>query len=312
MMRFTGLGYIEEAIRPHIAGNFADILKAATTHPLMLHYLDQARSIGPNSLIGKIRGRGLNENLAREVIELHTLGVGAQYTQNDVRELAELFTGMSVSHEKGFVFRQNIVEPGAETVLGVQYGGARPSMQAIHDVLDQLAVHPATARHIARKLAIHFIADEPDRGLVDHIATAFSRSGGALLPTYQALLEHPASWQVFGQKARQPFDFVIAAIRALGVPAQRLTALRPQEVRIIFSRAFAAMGQNYGRPNGPDGWPEEAAHWVTPQGLAARIEWSMKTPEILMKPLPDPRLFVKQALGWRASPQLVSPEFQRR
>ena len=97
MMRFTGLGYIEEAIRPHIAGNFADILKAATTHPLMLHYLDQARSIGPNSLIGKIRGRGLNENLAREVIELHTLGVGAQYTQNDVRELAELFTGMSVS-----------------------------------------------------------------------------------------------------------------------------------------------------------------------------------------------------------------------
>jgi len=330
MMRFSGLGYVEEAIRPHIAGRFADILKAAVTHPLMLHYLDQARSIGPNSVVGLARGRGLNENLAREVIELHTLGVGAPYTQNDVRELAELFTGMNVSHEKGFRFRHVTVEPGAETILGVEYGGGIPSMQPIYDVLDNLAVHPATAQHIARKLAMHFVADKPDRRLVDHIARAYSHSGGALLPTYQALLEHPASWQIPGQKARQPFDFVVAAIRALGVPAQRLTTLKPKQLRRIFSRAFIAMGQNYGRPPGPDGWPEDATYWVTPQGLTARIEWSMKMPERLMRPLPDPRLFVHQALGGRASPQLqfaagaaetrtagigivlVSPEFQRR
>ncbi|NHX27388.1 DUF1800 domain-containing protein, partial [Escherichia coli] len=248
ILRGLEFGYVEEAIRPNITGSFAGLLKAAVTHPMMLHYLDQARAVGPNAP-GAKGVRGLNENLAREVLELHTLGVGAPYAQDDVRELAELFTGMTVNSEQAFNFRPRLAEPGAEEVLGQRYGGATARLADIHAALDDLAHHPATARHIATKLAVHFVADLPDTGLVDHIAGTYAQTGGDLLACYGALLDHPAAWGAEAQKARQPFDFVAASLRALDAPMPEgdKAPLR------LFARPMAEMGQPIEGPIGPDG-----------------------------------------------------------
>ncbi|HEX9857469.1 MAG TPA: DUF1800 family protein, partial [Paracoccaceae bacterium] len=150
---------VEDAIRPHVARRFGDMLKAAVLHPAMLMYLDQAQSIGPASPVGQRRGRGLNENLARELIELHTLGVGAAYSQADVTEMAELLTGLRFDPGFGTDFEPRWAEPGPERVLGRVYAG--PGAAPVLEALDDLAVRPETARHIARKLAVHFVADQP-------------------------------------------------------------------------------------------------------------------------------------------------------
>ncbi|MEM8699790.1 MAG: DUF1800 family protein, partial [Pseudomonadota bacterium] len=146
-----------EAIRPHIMGNFADMLVAVTRHPVMLDYLDQRVSVGPNSRAGRRREQGLNENLAREILELHTMGVGSSYAQADVRELAELLTGYTYHGETGaFRFVENRAEPGAETVLGRTYGRGKPDPGEAEQALRDIAAHPETHRHLARKLAVHF------------------------------------------------------------------------------------------------------------------------------------------------------------
>jgi len=320
--------YADEAIRPNLAGDFATLLKSAVTHVAMLLYLQQAYSAGPNSPVIKKRpDRGLNENLAREVLELHTLGVEAGYSQTDVRQLAELFTGLSYQAGEGFRFRGPFVEPGAETVLGRSYEGG---LADIHAALDDLARHPATARHLARKLAVHFVDDRPDPALVDHVAAAYSASDGDLTATYSALLDHPAAWTPERRKVRQPFDFIAAALRALDMPGAQVAALPTRKTNGRLLGPMALMGQPWERPDGPDGLPEEAAAWVTPQGMAARIQWAMHAPQVLMDGLPDPRTFVVSALGGTASADLAfaagaaatraegiglvlaSPEFQRR
>jgi len=318
-----------DAIRPHLNGRFADMLKAVTRHPAMLLYLNQADSIGPNSIAGRRREKGLNENLAREILELHTLGVDGPYGQDDVRQLAELLTGFSVDRDSGvFTFRPAIAEPGAETVLGRSYGGARASEKDALAALDDLAAHPATARHIARKLAAHFTADEPDADLVRHVEGAFSRSQGHLPAVYAALIDHPAAWDSFGAKVKQPFDFLVSACRAAGVEA---AAIRENRDR-IGRRSMAAlrmMGQPLYNPPAPNGWPEEAAAWITPQGLAARMEIASAIGRKLAGRT-DPRQFLDAALGDAAGSDtrfavgaaaekwegialaLASPEFNRR
>ncbi len=274
-LRFVTTAYVEDAIRPNITGRFADLLKAADMHPAMLIFLDQTSSIGPDSPIGKRSGKGLNENLAREIIELHTLGVKGAYTQKDVRQFAKLLTGLYYNFRTGSSFRAAAAEPGAETVLGHSYGGGPASVADIEAAFDDLARHPATARHIATKLAVHFVSDKPDPALVDHVATAFAGSDGDLMATYAALLEHPSAWKNPGEKARQPFDFVVASLRALNVPAQTVAGLDAGKTRLWLAAPMEAMGQPWQRPNGPDGWPEEMDYWITPQGLAARIEWAL-------------------------------------
>lgn len=323
--------FADEAIRPHIAGRFGDMLVAVVTHPMMLTFLDQSRSFGPNSTFATKRNRGLNENLAREILELHTLGVGGSYAQIDVRGFAELLTGLYYEPVKGFQFRPGMAEPGAETVLGKSYGDeARPKLADIIAALQDIAVHPDTARHLAHKLATHFTADQPDEQLVEHISAAYSSSSGNLAVVYAALLEHPATWASFGAKAKQPYDFLVSSVRALGVAQARFLALGPEDIRDNFLVPLQLMGQPYQEPNGPDGWAEEAEAWITPQGLAGRIQWAMTTPELLTDQIPDPRSFVTTALGDAAGPQLLlaaeraesltqgvgiilaSPEFNRR
>ena len=349
MTRWAVSAYVEEAIRPHLTGSFADLLIAAVTHPMMLLYLDQSNSIGPNSRVAERRAEkkaqnpdsndatagGLNENLAREVMELHTLGVGAAYSQDDVRQLAELFAGMMVVlKDEGLTFQTSRGEPGPETVLGQSYGGAKPAMADVIAVLRDLARHPDTARHLARKLAVHFVADDPDPALIDALTARYLETDGALLAVYDVLLTHPAALAPPLSKAKQPFDFVASSLRALGVPGARLTGLNRVQVQRNLIRPMTRMGQPWEVPTGPDGWDEPDTAWITPQGLAARIEWAMALHDKLEDGLgltpPDPRGLVTTALGPAAHQAvvfaagaaetraegigivLVSPQFQRR
>ncbi|MDE3240879.1 MAG: DUF1800 domain-containing protein [Paracoccaceae bacterium] len=293
----------EEAIRPNIATTFPQMLRAVITHPAMLVYLNQNTSFGPNSPAGKRQHKGLNENLGREVLELHTLGVGAAYTQTDVRQMAFLLTGLTVRPDTGFTFAPGMVEPMTEVVLGHRYGGPpREKLSQIYLALDEIALRPETAQHVCTKLATYFVADQPDKGLVAAMVAAYRAGDGALLPVYRAMLDHPAARAPLGAKVRRPFDFVMASVRALQPPAATLKALDRMQVNRLFAGPMANMGQAFQRAAGPNGWPEAAAAWIQPQFLAARIQWAMAAPVALHPDLPDPRDFVQVALAEAASP----------
>ncbi|MBL4928543.1 DUF1800 domain-containing protein [Fuscibacter oryzae] len=318
----------EEAIRPHLTGNFADMLTAVALHPAMLIYLDQSFSTGPNSALGKRKGKGLNENFARELLELHTLGVGAGYAQDDVRELAKLLSGLSWRLRTGFSFNPQKTEPGPQVVLGKTYAG--DTLDTVREVLGDLARRPETATHLARKLAVHFVADAPDAGLVAALEGAFLQGGGALMPVYEVLLRHPAALVPEMAKARQPWDFLVASLRALGVTGDDIMAWPGKHLTRRIIKPLIAMGQPWKQPRGPDGWAEDFAAWISPSGLATRITWAMSVPETILRPLPDPAAVARGAFGtnppdtviWAASRAetradgiglvLASPAFNRR
>ena len=300
------LAYAEEAIRPNMMGRFTDLLPAAVLHPFMLRYLDQNSSIGPNSRFGQSRdGRGLNENLAREILELHTLGVAGGYSQRDVTQLAELLTGVTFDAAGQFKFFPRRAEPGAEEILGRSYGGAEPARVAdIRAALRDIARHPSTGRHLAWKLATHFVADTPDEALVEDMAAVYRATDTDLSATVEAMLRHPAAWVPERRKARPPIGFIGASLRALDVDPATLDTLTPRQIRTQFRRTLSRMGQEWENAAGPDGFPEEAAAWITPQGMAMRINFALRMPERLVEELPDPRAFVETALG-RTAPEEV-------
>jgi uncharacterized protein (DUF1800 family) len=303
------LAQVEDAIRPNLTGRFADLLRAAILHPAMITYLDQNRSSGPNSALGSKRGKGLNENLARELLELHTLGSGAGYKQADVYQTAELLTGLSfdLADGKGGHFDTRRVEPGPEWVLGQKYDGE--GMVPIHALLDDLAARPETARHIARKLVVHFITDSPKQGDVASVEQAFNDSGGDLMTVYRTLLGLMPCTSGDALKIRQPYDFMVASFRALGTTGADLTALDRQTQRRVLVLPMAAMGQPFKSARGPDGAAEEAEAWITPLGLAARLNWVIslqRGQQALVTPIADPATMARQALGTRASPELLA------
>lgn len=276
-----------EAIRPHVLGRFPDMLRAVSQHPAMLLYLDNHLSIGPDSSIARQvarlsarqparraprRALGLNENLGRELLELHTLGVDGGYTQQDVTTLAAVITGWSIGGRVGrfeagepgrFFFREAFHEPGAKTVLGRRY--ADEGVKQGERVLADLARHPKTARHIATKLARHFIADEPPAAAVDAVAKAFLDSEGHLPTVYAALFARPEAWNPAAAKYKTPADFVQSTWRAfdLPVPAGR-GGLSPQVL----------LGQRPFQPGSPAGWPDRAVDWDGSAALIQRIEWA--------------------------------------
>lgn len=222
MRLYTSL-YEAEALRPNISGPFSALLKAAIIHPAMLIYLDQNRSQGPNSRRAQQTGKGLNENLGRELLELHTLGVDGGYTQKDVIDAALMLTGLGVINKEAAAgFRPLFAEPGPLTFMGKTYGGRRRSLADIEEMLDDLAAMPQTARHICRKLVVHFISDNPPEPLITVMVNAWNQSGGDLFEVYRAMLNQPAAWENPLEKARQPYDFVVAGLRALDVPAASL------------------------------------------------------------------------------------------
>ena len=280
MPAIAGL-YENEAIRPNITGNFADLLLACEQHPAMILYLDNQRSIGPGSTLGKRANRvqrerniGLNENLAREILELHTLGVDGGYTQQDVTTFAKVITGWSIggASENGrfadgepgtFEFRALIHEPGNHEVLGKRY--SQNGVRQGEAVLRDLAAHPSTARFIAEKLARHFVADEPPQALVDMLAATYLENGGELTPVYRALVEAREAWATPFAKYKSPHDFVISTMRAFNHV--------PDDSRFIIG-ALDLMGQAPFRPGSPAGWPDTADEWGGADALYKRIEWS--------------------------------------
>jgi len=277
----TGLAgsFEREAIRPHVLGNFSDLLLAVETHPAMLLYLDNHLSVGPHSegalrLERRAQPRkiGINENLAREILELHTLGVGGGYTQADVTTFAEVITGWSIGGEGGpfaggepgkFLFRPELHEPGAKRVLGIRYadGGYGQGVAVLRD----LAAHRATARFIATKLARHCIADEPPPEAVARLALAFTGSGGDLPTVYRALIDSREAWVQPLAKYKTPSDYIISAFRGLTLPVDAgQAALAP----------FALLGQRSWAPGSPAGWPDRSADWDGAAALMQRIEWA--------------------------------------
>lgn len=271
--------YENEAIRPHVTGRFEDLLLAAVSHPAMILYLDNQRSIGPGSKLAKRAGRfrpgqefGLNENLAREILELHTLGVDGGYTQDDVTSFARVITGWSVGGGEGrlsegkpgrFEFREAIHEPGAQTVLGTRY--AQDGLAQGEAVLRDLARHPSTARFLATKLARHFVADEPPAALVDRLAAAYLDSDGDLRTVYLALVASDEAYRSLAAKYKTPHDFVVSALRAFDHV--------PDDGRFLIG-ALDLMGQTPFRPGSPEGWPDTAAQWGGADALYKRIEWA--------------------------------------
>jgi uncharacterized protein (DUF1800 family) len=268
-------GFEADAIRPHVLGRFEDLLLAVVRHPAMLLYLDQAQSIGPASRAGRRaqnreqpRTRGLNENLAREILELHTLGVRSGYTQDDVTEFARALTGWTLPADDGadggtatFRFARALHEPGARTVLGRRYaeGGEEQARAIIHD----LTTAPATARHIATKLARHFVADDPPRALVDRLASTFSRTTGDLPSMYRELVASTEAWQPASAKFKSPWEWTVSSFRALGrseMPPMQATNLLNQ------------LGQPVWRPGSPAGYDDVAGRWAAPDALMRRVE----------------------------------------
>lgn len=331
-----------DAIRPHVMGRFGDMLHAVERHPAMLLYLDQAQSIGPNSMAGQLAQRrrnpqanmpGLNENLAREILELHTLGVRTGYGQADVTEFARAMTGWTVAGlgrgggarmagtmgEPGsFVFAERLHEPGARTILGKSWGQQGEEQAAA--VLDMLAVHPATARHIATKLARHFAGDEPPPALVAKLEGAFLKSGGDLPTVYRALIDAPECWSPQPVKFKSPWEWTISVNRALGVQQ-----VQPGAVNGLLTQ----LGQPIWRPGSPAGWDDIAGAWVGPDAVMRRVEAAeriaQRTRDTVDARARAAQLFpgalsetTAQAISRAESPgqgvalMLVAPEFMRR
>ena len=268
-----------EAIRPHVLGDFNDMLLAVETHPAMLLYLDNYLSVGPHSQAAQRAERrqaqrrlGINENLAREILELHTLGVGGGYTQRDVTTFAEVLTGWSLGGEGGrfaggppgrFVFRPELHETGPKVVLGRRYADDGFGQGAA--VLRELAGQRATAQFIATKLARHFIADDPPPEAVTRIAAAFTSGSGNLPTVYRALIDARESWQQPLAKYKTPLDYIVSSYRGLSLPVDEAHApLAPFEV----------LGQRTWQPGSPAGWPDRSADWDGASALMKRIQWA--------------------------------------
>ena len=254
-------------------GRFEDLLLAVVRHPAMLLYLDQAQSIGPRSRRGsraeerQRRGPGLNENLAREILELHTLGVRSGYTQEDVTEFARALTGWTLpgdgasDSDETFRFVPALHEPGPRTILGRTYaeGGEEQARAVIHD----LAAAPATALHIATKLARHFVSDDPPPALVQRLADTFARTSGDLTSVYRELVASPEAWQSASGKFKSPWDWSISSLRALG---RRGLAPAPA------ANLMTQLGQPVWRPGSPAGYNDMAPTWAAPDALMRRVE----------------------------------------
>ncbi len=328
-----------EAIRPHVLGSFGDMLAAVERHPAMLLYLDQAQSIGPNSPIGaRISARGnrqvgLNENLAREIMELHTLGARTGYTQADVTEFARAMTGWTVSGigrgpaarftgtdgpPGDFVFAGALHEPGARTIMGKSYaeGGERQAQA----VLSDLATHPATAAHLSTKLARHFAGDTPPPALVARLEAAYLKSGGDLPTLYRVLIDAPEVWAPAPAKFKTPWEWSISSLRALGT-----REVQPLQITGLLNQ----LGQPAWRPGSPAGYDDIAASWAGPDAVMRRVEaaerFATRAGTAVDARSLAPKLFpaavspaTTRALANAESPGqalallLVAPEFMRR
>jgi len=325
LARMWAGSFEREAIRPHVLGRFGDMLKAVEQHPAMLFFLDNQQSLGPDSRAGQNRKRGLNENLAREIMELHTLGVGGGYAQEDVTSLARIITGWTFAGRQGqlgapgsFVFNANAHQPGAQRLLGKTYdnNGVAQGEAALADI----ARHPSTAKFIATKFARHFVADDPPPVLVARLQDVFRKSDGDLKAVTLALVDSDEAWQAPLTKVRSPYEFLVAT--------GRLLARIPEDPGLYLG-GLNQLGQPLWTPAGPNGFPDTNAAWAAPEGLKLRLDISAQIASRLGNNI-DPRDLLEFAAADAASAEtrrtieraesrqqalallLMSPEFQRR
>jgi uncharacterized protein (DUF1800 family) len=325
LARMWAGSFEREAIRPHVLGRFADMLKAVEQHPAMLFFLDNQQSLGPDSRAGQNRKRGLNENLAREIMELHTLGVGGGYSQDDVTSLARIITGWTFAGRQGqlgapgsFVFNANAHQPGAQRLLGKVYeaNGVAQGEAALSDI----ARHPSTAKFIAAKFARHFVADDPPPALVARLQDAFRKSDGDLRALTVALVDSDEAWRAPLTKLRSPYEFLVAS--------GRLLARAPEDPGQYLG-GLNLLGQPLWSPAGPNGFPDTNAAWAAPEGMKLRLDIAAQIASRIGANI-DPRDLLEFAAADAASPEtrrtieraesrqqalallLMSPEFQRR
>ena len=310
--------YVRDAIRPHVNGRFADMLLAVMRHPAMLNYLDQEGSAGPDSEAGMVQHRGLNENLARECLELHTISPAGGYTQQDVTNFAKILTGWSIEvkdEPRGFRFRPRLHEPGQIQVLGRFWPEGEEGGRAI---LAFLGTHPATYRHLAVKLVAHFTGDTPAPADVRRIATILAQTQGDLAAASAALIDLPSAWSP-GTKLRPPQDYVIACLRAVGASPEHVPNLQG----IVIS-----LGQGMFKAPFPIGWPDRAADWSSSEAMLQRVDFAYGLagrkaeldpvdlgPAILGPLLTDASLAAIKGAGSRRDGMtmlLASPAFLRR
>ena len=325
LARMWAGSFEREAIRPHVLGRFADMLKAVEQHPAMLFFLDNQQSLGPDSRAGINRHRGLNENLAREIMELHTLGVNGGYTQDDVTSLARVITGWTFAGRQGligvpgtFVFNANAHEPGAERVLGKVYEASGVAQGEA--VLSDIARHPSTAKFIATKFARHFVADDPPPALVAKLQDTFTKTDGDLRLLANALVDADEAWAAPLSKMRSPYEYLVAT--------GRIFARVPEDPGRYLG-GLNLLGQPLWSPAGPNGFPDTNAAWAAPEGLKLRLDIAAQVSSRLPDSL-DPRELLELVAADAASDEtrrtieraesrqqamallLMSPEFQRR
>ena len=325
LARMWAGSFEREAIRPHVLGRFGDMLRAVEQHPAMLFFLDNQQSLGPDSRAGQNRNRGLNENLAREIMELHTLGVGSGYSQDDVTSLARIITGWTYAGRQGqlgapgtFVFNANAHQPGAQRVMGKIYEANGVAQGEA--VLADIARHPSTAKFTATKFVRHFVADDPPPALVARLADVFGKSDGDLRQLATALLDSDEAWKTPLTKVRSPYEFLVAGGRLLAQipvdPGRYLNGLN-------------VLGQPLWSPSGPNGFPDTNAVWAAPEGMKLRLDLSAQIASRLADTI-DPRDLLELVAADAASREtrrtveraesrqqalallLMSPEFQRR
>lgn len=282
--------YQYQAIRPHVTGYFADMLIAVSQHPAMLTYLDNVNSFGNNSKIAERYKRGLNENLAREILELHTLGVNGGYTQQDVIELAKMLTGWGVDTPKNnsgrmrFAFNKFAHEPNKKVLLGQTF---KPNgMNEGLDALRMIATHKSTARFLSEKLARYFVSDAPPESLISRLEAAYMSSGGHLGTVMRALIDAPESWEEPLSKIKPVPDFVVSAFRATGYA--------PTQAEIL--EAYDAMDYKpFGAPS-PDGFSFQNIDLASPTAVMKRIEWAQDFAQRLDKTI-DPYALAQNLFG---------------
>jgi uncharacterized protein (DUF1800 family) len=290
--------YEREAIRPHVLGRFTDMLLAAEGHPAMLFYLDQTISMGANSIAGINRTRGLNENLAREILELHTLGVRSGYTQDDVIAFADVLTGWTLvppgdnpEHGGEFIFNPRLHEPGAQKVLGKSYDDE--AAEQGRAVLRDLAAHPATATHVAGKLARHFIADTPPPALVERMAKVFVDTGGDLKQVAKAMVLSDEAWRQPASKLKRPGEWVVGMVRAAGI-----TQADPKR----FTDGQALLGEPLWRPPSPKGFPDDEGSWI--DGTGRRLDVANNFAERVVDRT-DPQDVIENVFGSQVTSEVM-------
>jgi uncharacterized protein (DUF1800 family) len=276
--------FLRDVVRPRVTGRFADLLVAVSMAPAMLYYLDQVASVGPDSSFGRRSGRGLNENLAREILELHSLSPAGGYSQQDVTEFAKIITGWGVERLRApfaTVFRAGNHEPGEKRLLGEAW---QQGPEAYEAALRRLAAHPATLRHIAFRMVRHFIADAPDPADVTHVAAVLGDSDGDLGAAARALVRLPAAWRPELPKLRPPAEYVVALFRVGG-------GTDPRPVL----GGMAALGQPLWNAPQPNGWPDIAEGWSGPEPVMLRLDIAFETAGRFARQ--DPRVLLDRVLG---------------